>query len=45
MQLTLYPCDPFYRNNCNLTNDIVKKDSLIVLNVKLQVKLKFKTYN
>ena len=38
-QLALYP---FLTNNCNITGNIVEKKSFVLLNVKLEVKLKFK---
>ena len=38
-QLALYP---FLTNNCIITGNSVEKKSFVVLNVKLEVKLKFK---
>ena len=43
IQLALYPCDPFLINNRNMTGNSVQK-SFVVLNVKLKVKLRFKTF-
>ena len=44
MKLSLYPCDPFLINSYNVTGNKVEKHCLVVLNVKLQVKLEFKTF-
>ena len=44
IQLTLHPCDPSLINNCNMTGISIDKHCYIVLNVKLQVKLRFKTF-
>ena len=35
------PCDPFLTNNCSMTYNSIEK--IGVLNVKLEVKLRFKT--
>ena len=44
IHFALHPCDPFLTNNCNMTGNGVKKHCLIVLNVKLHVKRRFKTF-
>ena len=44
MQLVLYLCDQFLISNRNMTGDSVEKHCFVVLNVKLQVKLRFKTF-
>ena len=38
-QLALYP---FLTNNCNMTGNSVEKKCFVVLNVKLELKLRFK---
>ena len=43
IQLAFYPCDPFLTNNCSMTGNSVEK-CFVVLNVKLEVKLWFKTF-
>ena len=43
MQLALYLCDPFSINNHNVAGNSVEK-CFVVLNVKLEVKLRFKTF-
>ena len=40
-QPAAYPCDPFLTNNCSMTYNSIEK--IVVLNVKLEVKLRFKT--
>ena len=43
IQLALYLCDPFLINNRNMVRDSVEK-CFVVLNVKLEVKPRFKTF-
>ena len=43
-QFALHPCDPFLRNNRNMTGNSVQKHGFVLRNVKLQVKLRFKTF-
>ena len=43
IQLALYLCDPFLINNRNMAGNSVEK-CFVVLNVKLEVKLRFKTF-
>ena len=44
LQLAFYLCDPFLMNNRNMAGNSVEKKCLVVLNVKLEVKLRFKTF-
>ena len=44
MHLAVNPCDPFFINNFNMTVNSVGKHSFVVMNVKLQVKIRFKTF-
>ena len=43
IQLAFYLCDPFSVNNRNIAGNSVEK-CFVVLNVKLEVKLRFKTF-
>ena len=43
MQLALYLCDPFLINNRNMARNNVEK-CFVVINVKLEVKLRSKTF-
>ena len=43
IQLTLHLCDPFVINSRNMSSSSVEK-VFVVLNVKLQVKRRFKTF-
>ena len=43
IQLAIYLCNPFLINNCKMAADSLKK-CFVVLNVKLVVKIKFKTF-
>ena len=43
IQLALYLCNPFLINNCKMAGDSLEK-CFVVLNVKLVVKLRFKTF-
>ena len=43
MQLAFHPCDPFLINDYNMMGNSVEK-CFPLLNVKLQVKLRFKTF-
>ena len=45
VKLFFSPCDPFLVNNGNVTGKSVEKHCLVVLNKKLQVKLRFKTFD
>ena len=44
IQLALYPCDSFLVNNRNMTGNSVEKHCFVMMNVKLQVKLRLKTF-
>ena len=44
LQLVLYPYDPFLINNWNMTANSVEKQYFVVLNVKLEVKLRCKMF-
>ena len=44
IQLALHPCDPFLINNCNMIGNSVGNYCFAVLNVKLQVKRRFKMF-
>ena len=44
IQLALCPCNPFLINNHNVTGNNAEKHCYVVFNVKLQVKLRFKTF-
>ena len=44
IHLALYPFDPFFINNLNVTANNVEKHCFVVLNVKLEVRIKFKTF-
>ena len=44
IQFAIHPCDPFYKNIRNAIGNIDEK-IFVVLNVKLQVKLRFKPYH
>ena len=43
IQLALYPWDSFWTNNRNMADNSVEK-CFVMLNVKLAVELKFKTF-
>ena len=42
--VTTYLCDSYLINNCNVTGSSVGKLCPVVLNIKLQVKLRFGTF-
>ena len=44
IQFALHPCDPFFINNCNMIRNSVEKHCFVVLNLKLHVKLRCKTF-
>ena len=44
IELAPDPCDPFLINNRNMTCNSVENYCFVVLNIKLQVKLRFKTF-
>ena len=44
MQLALHWCNPFLINNRNMNGNSAENYCFIVLNVELQVKLRFKTF-
>ena len=45
MQLAHHPFDPFLINNLIMTGNSVEKHCSVMFNVKLQVKLRFKTFS
>ena len=44
MQAVPHPCRSFFIDTRNMNANIVEKDSVVMLNVKLQVKVRFKTF-
>ena len=44
VEVPLHPWDPFLISNCSMTGNSVENNCFVVLNVKLQVKLRFKIF-